>query len=77
MLNLFGYAARWEQIDGQTTLTLIGQRTITVTIIRECTALNVLGVMTGLILPLRTRWVKRLAGISLSGLLYSFSISHA
>jgi hypothetical protein len=61
VLRLLGYSARWEQIDGQTMLTLIGQRTVIVTIIRECTALNVLGVMTGLILPLEARWAKSLA----------------
>ena len=68
-LAVFGHAASWGQLGGQTTLTLTGQRIVTVSIIRECTALNVLGVMAGLILPLRTSWVKRLAGVTLSGVL--------
>ncbi len=68
-LSLLGHIATWTQADGYTTLTLAGQHVITVTIVRECTALNVLGVMTGLILPLRERRTRRLAGVTLSALL--------
>lgn len=68
-LALLGHATTWEQSSGYTTLTLAGQRIVTVSIIRECTALNVLAVMTGLILPLRTSWIRRVAGVALSGLL--------
>ncbi|MDP2901479.1 MAG: archaeosortase/exosortase family protein [Candidatus Bathyarchaeota archaeon] len=74
-LAVLGHAASWEQLGGQTTLTLIGQHAVTVSIIRECTALNVFGVMAGLILPLRASWVKRLTGIAISGvLLFSLNI---
>ena len=74
-LNLLGQASTWAQADGYTTLTLPGQRVITVSIIRECTALNVLGVMTGFILPLRERWTRRLAGVTLSAaLLFALNI---
>ncbi len=74
-LAVLGHAASWEQLGGQTTLTLIGQHAVTVSIIRECTALNVFGVMAGLILPLRVGWVKRLAGVALSGaLLFTLNI---
>lgn len=74
-LAVFGHATSWEQFDGQTTLTLIGQRIVTVSIVRECTALNVLGVMAGLILPLRTSWAKRLVGVALSGaILFALNI---
>jgi len=65
-LALFGHVVSWGQFEGQTTLTLIGQNVVTVSIVRECTALNVLGVMVGLILPLRTSWIKRLSGVALS-----------
>ena len=68
-LMIFGHSTSWDQLGGETVLTLIGQRVVTVTIIRECTALNVLGVMAGLILPLRASWVKRLSGVALSGAL--------
>jgi exosortase/archaeosortase family protein len=68
-LAVFGHSTSWDQLGGETALTLIGQRVVTVTIIRECTALNVLGVMAGLILPLRASWVKRLSGVALSGAL--------
>lgn len=68
-LALTGHAATWQQADGLTTLTLTGQHAVTVTIIRECTALNVLGVMTGLILPLQASWQRRAKGITLAGLI--------
>jgi exosortase/archaeosortase family protein len=68
-LSLLGQAATWEQVNGYTTLTLTGQHAVTVTIIRECTALNVLGVMAGLILPLQASWVRRAKGITVAGLL--------
>lgn len=68
-LTIFGYAASWGQLGGETTLTLSGQRIVTVSIVRECTALNVLGVMAGLILPLKTSWAKRLTGVALSSVL--------
>ena len=68
-LNLFGHASTWEQSSGYTTLTLAGQSIVTVSIIRECTALNVLGIMVGLILPLQTDWVQRAKGVVIAGLL--------
>jgi exosortase/archaeosortase family protein len=68
-LNLFGQTATWAQTDGYTTLTLPGQQTVTVSIIRECTALNILGILTGLILPLREGWTRRFIGVTLSALL--------
>ncbi len=68
-LAAFGHVVSWSQIDGYTTLTLLGQHSVTVSIVRECTALNVLGVMVGLILPLRASWFKRAAGVALSSLL--------
>jgi exosortase/archaeosortase family protein len=68
-LTLVGQAASWQQIDKYTTITMLGQRSVTVAIIRECTALNVLGVMAGLILPLKASATKRVSGVTLSGLL--------
>jgi exosortase/archaeosortase family protein len=68
-LNIAGHAASWQQADGYTTLTLLGQHFVTVSIIRECTALNVLGVMAGLILPLKASPLKRAFGIALSSFL--------
>jgi exosortase/archaeosortase family protein len=68
-LNLFGHSSTWMQSGGFTTLTLAGQNTVVVSIIRECTALNVLGVMVGLILPLQTDWFHRAKGIVIAGLL--------
>jgi exosortase/archaeosortase family protein len=68
-LTLFGHSATWEQSNGYTTLTLVGENIVTVSIIRECTALNVLGVMAGLILPLRASWLRRVIGVGFAGLL--------
>lgn len=68
-LAIFGHSTSWAQGEGFTTLTLIGQRPVTVSIIRECTALNVLGVMAGLILPLKSSSLRRAAGVAFSGLL--------
>lgn len=74
-LALFGHSVSWGVDDGLTTLVLRGEHIVSVSIIRECTALNVLGVMAGLILPLRASWVKRAAGVALSGfLLFTLNI---
>jgi exosortase/archaeosortase family protein len=67
-LVIFGHAVTWEQSNRYTTLTLLGQNTVTVSIIRECTALNVLGVMAGLIIPLKASWARRVTGVILAGL---------
>jgi exosortase/archaeosortase family protein len=69
LLSLAGHVVTWEQTGGITTLTLFGQDTVTVSIIRECTALNVLGIMAGLILPLKASWASRLKGLALAALL--------
>ena len=68
-LGAFGHAASCAQENGLTTLTLTGQLTVTVSIIRECTALNVFGVAVGLLLPLKAGWLSKAKGITLSGLL--------
>jgi len=74
-LNLFGHASTWAQSDGYTMLTLVGQNAVTVSIVRECTALNVLGVMVGLILPLQTIWIQKAKGVVIAGfLLFALNI---
>ncbi len=75
LLNVFGLGASWVSTGEAPTLVLQGQRDIEVYIIRECTALNVVGVMMGLILPLRDSVIARLKGIALSAaLLFSLNI---
>lgn len=75
LLNVFGLGASWAASGGSPMLTLTGQRTVVVTIIRECTALNVVGIMVGLILPLRDGATARLKGIALSAaLLFSLNV---
>jgi exosortase/archaeosortase family protein len=75
LLNVFGLSASWAATEGSPTLALDGQRAVAVSIIRECTALNVVGVMVGLILPLTDSWAARLKGIALSAaILFSLNI---
>lgn len=75
LLGAFGLAVSWSSTDRSPILFLDGQRNITVSIIRECTALNVVGVMVGLILPLRDSAIARLKGIVLSSvLLFSLNV---
>jgi exosortase/archaeosortase family protein len=72
-LDLLSLKASWWMDMGITYIQLIGARTVVVSVIRECTALNVLGVIAGLVLPLQASLSKRLiasltAGIALFAL---------
>ncbi len=74
-LIMFGHTVTWTREGSWTILTLTGQRTVTVSIIRECTALNVYGVLMGLILPLKADLLRKAKGIILAGgLLFSLNI---
>ena len=68
----------WLVVNGFSRLTMQGEQDlITVTIIKECTAINVFGVVAGLIIPLRysSSWNK-IKAITLSGaLLFMMNIS--
>jgi exosortase/archaeosortase family protein len=65
-----GFSSSWGVEMGEAQLVLSGgARPVTVTIIRECTAINVFAVMVGLILPLKTgSWGRKLLGVVFSGL---------
>lgn len=67
VLKFFGHIASWSLEDGVTYLVLNGQYYVNVIIIRECTALNVLGIMMGLILPLNADILRKIVGIVFSG----------
>ena len=75
-LSLLGLRSTWANGAGSPSLTLLGYRTVTVTIIRECTAINVFSVMTALIIPLAAGWARKAEGIALSAiLLYAMNVS--
>lgn len=65
-----GFSSSCGVEKGEAKLALSGgARPVTVTIIRECTAINVFSVMVGLILPLKTgSWGRKLLGVGFSGL---------
>ncbi len=65
-----GFSSSWGVEMSEAHLALSGgARPVTVTIIRECTAINVFAVMVGLILPLKTgSWGRKLLGVVFSGL---------
>jgi exosortase/archaeosortase family protein len=69
-LKLFGHNASWWVENEITFLKLDGGNTVLVSIIRECTALNVFGIITGLILPIAAPLQRRIvaslsAGVAL------------
>ena len=74
-LRLFGHNTSWWVESGVTYLKLDGGNTVIVSIIRECTALNVFGIITGLILPIAAPLGRRiLASISAGAALFILNI---
>ncbi len=59
-LRVIGLLSSWGVQEGDAYLSLVGENgLIRVTIIRECTAINVFAIVVGLILPLKTGSLKR------------------
>jgi len=59
-LSFLGFLSEWGISGGDAFLTLIGEAgPVTVTIIRECTAMNVFGVVSSLVIPLRKGRIQR------------------
>ena len=59
-LSFLGFLSEWGILGGEAFLTLIGEAgPLTVTIIRECTAINVFGVISSLVIPLRQGRIQR------------------
>jgi exosortase/archaeosortase family protein len=74
-LKLFGHNASWWVENGVTYLKLEGGNTVLVSIIRECTALNVFGIITGLILPIAAPfWRRIVASLSAGAALFIMNI---
>ncbi|MCX6643299.1 MAG: hypothetical protein NTV15_07910 [Candidatus Bathyarchaeota archaeon] len=74
-LRLFGHNTSWWVENGVTYLKLDGGNTVLVSIIRECTALNVFGIITGLILPIAAPLRRRIvASLSAGAALFILNI---
>ena len=59
-LSFLGFLSEWGISGRDAFLTLIGEAgPVTVTIIRECTAINVFGVVSSLVVPLRKGHIQR------------------
>jgi len=65
VLNFLGFNSNWYLQEHEAILTLVGGvRDVSVTIIRECTGIHVLGIFAGLVLPLKEgSWTRK--GLSL------------
>ncbi len=70
-LRMFGLDSTWGLQNGDAYLSLTGgARDVSVTIIRECTAINVFSIVVGLVLPLYASPVTRKASaVAASGIL--------
>ena len=78
VFNIFGVDSKWSLVNGFSRLTMQGEKDlISVTIIKECTAINVFGVVAGLIIPLRysSSWNKIRAITLSAAILFLMNIS--
>jgi exosortase/archaeosortase family protein len=77
-MNALGLASSYGVEAGVVTLSLVsGVRPVHVYIIRECSAIHVLGVILGLIVPLKVaRWARKAEAVALGALLvYAMNIA--
>lgn len=78
VLKAFGFLSDWGVQNGEAYLSLVGEnRLVVVTIIRECTAINVFAVIVGLIVPLKNGSLVR-KGLSIafsSAVLFLMNVS--
>ncbi len=69
-LNAAGLSSGHGSVDGQAFLTLEGgARYVRVLIIRECTAIHVLVILAGMIIPLKGGWGRKALSLLVGGLL--------
>lgn len=77
-LRALGFSSRWGVKEGEAYLALYGGvRDVVVTIVRECTAINVFAVFAGLVVPLYSGlWLRKAVSLALAGvLLFILNIS--
>jgi exosortase/archaeosortase family protein len=78
VMNTLGMASSYGVDGGVVTLSLVsGVRPVHVYIVRECSAIHVLGVIMGLIVPLKgAQWTRKAEAIALGALLvYAMNIA--
>jgi exosortase/archaeosortase family protein len=77
VMNALGMASSYGVEGNLVSLSLTsGIRPIHVYIIRECSAIHVLGVILGLLVPLKAPWSRKAAGVILSSaLIYAMNVS--
>ena len=78
VLQAMGFASTWEVRDGIACISLLGgPREVSVAIIRECTGIHVMAIITGLIIPLRGGlWIRKALSLAAScPLLFALNIS--
>jgi len=75
-MNALGMSSSYGVEDSLVSLSLTsGVRPVHVYIIRECSAIHVLGVILGLVVPLRAPWSRKAAGVVLgSALIYAMNV---
>lgn len=76
-MNAMGMASSFSVEGGLVSLSLTGGvRPVHVLIVRECSAIHVLGVILGLVAPLRAPWSRKAAGAALgSALIYFMNVA--
>jgi exosortase/archaeosortase family protein len=78
VMNAFGLASSYGVEGGVVTLSLVsGVRLVHVYIVRECSAIHVLGVIMGLIVPLKgAQWARKAEAAALGALLiYAMNVA--
>jgi len=76
VMNAVGMTSSYGVEDSLVSLSLIsGVRPVHVYIVRECSAIHVLGVILGLVVPLKAPWSRKAAGVVLgSALIYAMNV---
>ncbi|MFH0850484.1 MAG: hypothetical protein V1924_06050 [Candidatus Bathyarchaeota archaeon] len=77
VMNALGMTSSYGVEGNLVSLSLTsGVRPVHVYIIRECSAIHVLGVILGLVVPLKAPWIRKATGIILgSALIYAMNVS--
>jgi len=77
VMNALGMSSSYGVDEGLVSLSLTsGVRPVYVYIVRECSAIHVLGVVLGLVVPLRAPWTRKAFGATIgSALIYALNVA--
>ncbi|OGD46761.1 hypothetical protein A3K69_06820 [Candidatus Bathyarchaeota archaeon RBG_16_57_9] len=77
VMNALGMSSSYGVEGGVVTLSMFsGVRPVHVYIVRECSAIHVLGVVLGLVVPLRAPWIRKAVGAALGSLvIYALNVA--